>query len=305
LKLNSPSLAKLLRELNGIARHAKSDSRLGLQIATSLLFVENALDQINRLSDDFPERADALTARLLSIAAGETPQDAAPWLDELARQAQQRQTMMVLAGEMKTSLRQVEKYLDEYFIDASKRDALVNIDPILHQIGGALAILEQDDALRALQHTRAAVQRFAQPLAATESSSEVGEQDAVDELAAEAAPDRQALQDVAQNIGALGFFIEMLPQHSDTVKSRFSFDQEQGIFRASLLEKNKAVGTINEGDASALLPPAANTVNDAATDLTDADHQAANQQTAPLIDSVPTVEDELARHQQQSAALAV
>ncbi|MFD2273664.1 Hpt domain-containing protein [Undibacterium arcticum] len=66
-------------------------------------------------------------------------------------------------------------------------------------------------------------------------------------------------------------------------------------------KKNKAVGTINEGAASALLLPAI----DVASDLTDADHKTSNQHTEPHSDSVPTVEDELVRHQRQSADLAV
>ena len=49
IKLSSAPLSKLLRELNGIARHAAHASpgdSLGLEMATSLLFVENALNNI-------------------------------------------------------------------------------------------------------------------------------------------------------------------------------------------------------------------------------------------------------------------
>jgi chemosensory pili system protein ChpA (sensor histidine kinase/response regulator) len=116
--LNAPALAKLLRELSGIARHAahsRPGDSLSLEIATSLLFVENALQQIGHLSDDFADRADAVTTRLLSAVSGETLAHSAQWLDDMSREAQERQTMTALAGEMQSSLRQVEKMLDEYF----------------------------------------------------------------------------------------------------------------------------------------------------------------------------------------------
>jgi len=101
-KLNSRSLAKLLRELNGIARHAAHSApqhSLCLEMATGLLFVEHALDNISHLGADFSGRADALSCRLISIVAGEPPAASAQWLDELSEQAQQRQTLCVLATE--------------------------------------------------------------------------------------------------------------------------------------------------------------------------------------------------------------
>lgn len=224
-KLGSLPLLKLMRELNGIARHvaatAQSGSGLALEMATSLLFVENALANISRLNDDFPQRADAMTARLLSIVEGELPAESSPWLDDMSRQAQQRQTMAVLAGEMQNSLRQVEKLLDDYFREPTERAALSQIGPILHQITGALAILDQNDALRAVQHTQSAVQAFA-------------------DGAADAAPDVQAFQHVAQNIGALSFFIETLQLQPENAKNRFSFDEQQGLFRANLVERHGA-----------------------------------------------------------------
>ncbi len=74
-----------------------------------------------------------------------------------------------------------------------------------------------EDAVRAVQHTQAAVRRF---------------------IEAEETPDLQEFQQVAQNVGALSFFIETLQLHPDGVNKRFSFDDEAGIFRANLTEIN-------------------------------------------------------------------
>lgn len=260
--LNAPSLAKLLRELSGIARHAahsRPGDSLSLEIATSLLFVENALQQINHLSDDFAERADALTTRLLSAVAGEPVTQSAQWLDDMSREAQERQTMTALSGELQSSLRQVEKLLDEYFRDPQQREGLGNIDSVLYQISGALSVLEHQDAVKAVQHTQQAVRRF---------------------IEAEDLPDVKEFEQVAQNVGALSFFIETLQLHPDVARSRFSFDEGSGTFRANLTERNEAA----EDDLTIDIPQLP---------------QAAADEPA-----LPTVEAELAFHQKQSEELA-
>ncbi|NMM37098.1 MAG: response regulator [Glaciimonas sp.] len=220
-KLDSPSLAKLLRELNGIARHAAQSSpehSICLEMATGLLFVEYALDNISHLGLDFSGRADALSGRLISIVAGEVPEACAQWLDELSEQAQQRQTLCVLAAEMQANLRQVEKSLEEYFFNPAQKELLRKLEPALHQIAGALAILDQNDAMCAVEHTQAVVRGFTDSLP-------------------DAPIDRQAYQDVAQNVGALGFFLEMLAADPRAARSRFTFNAQDGIFHANLFQK--------------------------------------------------------------------
>jgi len=272
-RLNSPPLSKLLRELKGIARHAahaKPGDMLGLEMATGLLFVENALGRIARLPENFAERADAMTARLLAVVSGEMPAQNAPWLDDMSREAQQRQTMTALAGEMQSSLRQVEKMLDEYFRDPSQRDTLGQLDGILHQIEGALAVLDQDDAVRTIQHTRAAVQHFID----------------ADE---EEAPEQGTFQRVAQNVGALSFFIESLHLPTGTAAKRFAFDESTGTFHAHLIEKDAQ----NDGQMDVVVD-----AGSTPAEVTPVEPEA----PAPAL---PTVEDELAFHQQQSAELAM
>lgn len=266
--LNAPSLSKLLRELSGIARlaaHTQPGDSLGLEIATTLLFVENTLQQIGHLPDDFAERAEALTARLLSVVSGEKPTSSASWLDDMSREAQERQTMSALGSELQSSLRQVEKMLDEYFRAPEQREGLAEIDTVLHQIGGALMILDQHDAVRAVQHTRDAVRGF---------------------IDAEEVPPVQEFEQVAQNVGALSFFIETLQQHPEGVKGRFTFDERSGSFRANLTEKTNAHDPVDV----AVVPVA---------------HGAAESAFPAAAPSVPTVEAELALHQKQSEELAL
>ncbi|MFZ6863417.1 Hpt domain-containing protein [Undibacterium sp. Ji67W] len=275
--LNAPALSKLLRELSGISRHvahSADTSKLGIELATSLLFVETALDQISRLPAHFAERAEEITARLLSIVSGDVPESQTAWMGEISREAQQRQTMGVLVSEMQVSLRQVEKNLDEYFRDPGQHTSLNNVDDVLHQIGGALAMLDQDDAMKAVNQTRSLVSKFTTPVS---SDDEAAIAERVDEH-----------QKVAQNIGALSFFIETLQTQPETAKKKFSFDEDTGTFRSNLLEA---------ASHKELLP--------AAEDFHITDAAGSTHQHEQVHAHVATAEEELLHQQHESARLAV
>ncbi|GGI20268.1 Hpt domain-containing protein [Oxalicibacterium faecigallinarum] len=272
-RLATPALSKLLKELSGIARHAAHTApgdALSLEIATSLLFVEHALQQITHLPDDFSERADALTARLLSAVAGEPLTVSASWLDEMSREAQQRQTMAVLSSELQSSLRQVEKGLDAYFRDPQQRAGLSDVNSVLYQISGALAVLDHDDAVRATRHVQDAVRGF---------------------LESDAVPDVAAFEQVANNVGALGFFLETLQLHDDGKRVRFRFDDEHGVFHAERTERPTGDELTVKVDVPARVAPAKEVI-DAGV--------AAEPATAATL---PTVEDELLQRQLESQAL--
>jgi chemosensory pili system protein ChpA (sensor histidine kinase/response regulator) len=214
-KLGAPALAQLMRELGRAATDAMQAGRsddFGLEMATAMLFVENGLDQLRQLPDDFAENAEAVGARLLALAAGETPPDAPQWQGELARQIQQGQTVAVLAGEIKAGLRQVEKLLDDYYDNPGKREVLVQAEPVLHGLQGALAILDQEQAVLAARHVAGEVRLLAT------SDGDVTAQSPV-------------LHNIAQNIGALGFFTDLLAQDSEAAKGRFTFDSDKRLLR--------------------------------------------------------------------------
>jgi len=214
-KLGAPALAQLLRELGRAANDSVQsgrDDQFGLEMAAAMLFVENGLDQLRQLPDDFAENAEAVGARLLALAAGETPPDAPQWQGELARQIQQGQTVAVLANEIKAGLRQIEKLLDAYYDDPSKRAVLEQATPVLHQLHGAFAILDLEQAVLATRHVEEAVRALAETDGAVTSQ-------------------HASLHNIAQNIGALGFFADLLAQDSEAAKGRFTFDVDKGLLR--------------------------------------------------------------------------
>ncbi|NVD69333.1 Hpt domain-containing protein [Duganella sp. BJB1802] len=227
-QLDLPALSILLRQLAGVAHTAISAGRseeLALEMATALLFAEHGLEQIRHLPGDFAAHADTIGARLLALVAGDTPPEPAQWQSGLAQQMRQDDTVVALAMEMKAGLRQVEKVLDDYYVDPSKRPSLTELDPVLHQLQGALSILDQEDATQAAQHVKAAVQA----LAAGEGDPSL---------------EPKALDDIAQNVGALGFFVDMLAQNAAGARERFAFDAAHGAFRSVPFKKMAASESI-------------------------------------------------------------
>ncbi|MRV74534.1 response regulator [Duganella sp. FT92W] len=222
-KLGVAALAALMRQLAQVANAAVAKGRseaLSLEMTTALLFAEHGLEHIRHLPDTFPAHADTIGARLQALLAGDS--DGAPppaqWQIGLAHQLQQDDTVAALASEMKTGLRQVEKVLDDYYGDPSLRPSLRSLDRVLHQLHGALAILDQEDAVFATEHVRKEIARLAE-----------GQGDPAQEP--------RQLDDIAQNVGALGFFVDMLAQNPSGAKERYAFDASQGAFRAVPFKK--------------------------------------------------------------------
>jgi len=231
-KLGLAPLAALMRQLAKVADQAQASGRneeLGLEMARALLFAEHHLAHIRHLPDDFTAHADNIGARLQALLAGETPPAPAQWQNSMA---QQDETVVALAMEMKTSLRQVEKVLDEFHADPSRRAELGALDMVLHQLEGALSVLDLYDAMQAAAHVRSAVAALAQ--------------------GGDAA---RTLDDIAQNVGALGFFVDMLAQNAAGAQERFVFDAEQGTFRAVPFRKIAGPESIPVLDQQVPSPP--------------------------------------------------
>jgi chemosensory pili system protein ChpA (sensor histidine kinase/response regulator) len=229
-KLGEPALAQLLGDLAraaGASFDATRSDQFSLEMASAMLFVEHGLDQVRQLPADFSRHAQVLGARLLALAAGEEPPEAPQWQGAMARQGQQDQTVAVLAGEIRSSLGQVEKLLDDYYANVLEHAALAQAGPLLHQLEGAFAILDQDQALRTVRDVKEKVRALA-----------AGSADAGGQLA-----------NAAANVTALGFFTDVLGQNSDMAARRFMFDQSVGLLR------ERTLGDVVEpGEAAVELP---------------------------------------------------
>jgi chemosensory pili system protein ChpA (sensor histidine kinase/response regulator) len=278
--LKQPALASLLRQCAAVARQAVASGRsaaLENEIGTALLFADTGLEQVRRLPDDFAGNAETIAARLQALLAGEAPPPVTA--GELSRQIEQGQTVAALAEDMKTGLRQVEKLLNAYYADASREAALDGIAPVLEQLQQQLAGLGQEDARAAVQQVDAAVRQLANKEA-----------------------NADALDEIAQNVSALGFFVDMLGRNAQAASGRFHFDAAAGTFRALPFEKVAAAGSVPVPLLDQALAPAAPAGIDAAPAATDVDAEMLDIFIAEAREVLAFIDTTLALPREQAAS---
>ncbi len=179
--------AALLKGL-GAAVAGQLSETLQLEVATTLLFLDNALDSEDILSGEFAGRAGQQTRRLSAAAAGEPlPAPTFNLLDAASQKAADRAVMQQLGQEIQASLKQMEEALDAYLRDPAQTAALEALPQWQAQIHGALAMLEQEAAAALLQ------------AALAEITPHIQAQSALEE------PVRQRLADA---LGSLNLFVE-------------------------------------------------------------------------------------------------
>jgi chemosensory pili system protein ChpA (sensor histidine kinase/response regulator) len=218
---NFPQLASGVREV------------LGLEVASSLLFVELGIDELPQIGPEYEKRADAVNARLRAAYNGQPLPESGPWLSELARKAQDRLTMGTVVAETQTTLKEIEQRLDRFFRDHNDRADLGATDAMFDQVCGVLTVLGFEEPVAALRNVQESVRNFAdagKPVAAAEFPR------------------------IAQNLGAVGFFVESLTQDNERPRGMFRYDPASGVFSADLGQPQASEAV--EAPEDELPPPA-------------------------------------------------
>ena len=194
--LHEPRLTQLAVAVHQVAQWLRKDplqhnEAVAMEVATSLLLVENIAENFEQRDDQTVNQADTMAGRLARLREGErlTPLEA-PLLGEISRRAQERLLMSQVAREIQTNLAQIEQSLDAFFRDNGRHAELNQLATPLRQVKGALTMLNQDGAVGVLRECEAQIARFA---------------------SGEGVPSDQ-FEDVAHKLSALGFFVEAL-QH--------------------------------------------------------------------------------------------
>jgi chemosensory pili system protein ChpA (sensor histidine kinase/response regulator) len=217
-RLQAPAVSAVLKNV-GVATHNFATlspavrEALGLEVASALLFAEQGVDDLPQSDPQLEERGHVVAHRLQATLKGEPMPDSAPWMSELARRAQDRLTMASVVGETQTTLKEIEQRLDRFFRNPNERKDLPSTDPMFDQICGVLSVLGFDDPMAALRNVQASVRRFADPATAAQ-------------------PEEFAR--IAQNLGAIGFFVESLAQDGERPRGMFRYDPATGVFSADI-----------------------------------------------------------------------
>ena len=184
---------------------------LAMEVATSLLYVEASLEDADFDHGEQSERVRRLAERLAAVRRGATPDALEGWMEELYRRVSDRQTMGSVVQELRASLSEAEKLIDQFFRNPADRQVLIPVPNQLSAMRGVLSVLGMDHASHALLRMRDEVDG----LVSTE----------VDPLRVAQAG---VFDRLAGNLGALGFLIDMLSVQPQMAKSLFRYDAQAG-----------------------------------------------------------------------------
>ena len=186
---------------------------VGLEVASALLFIDLGVDELPQIESEYEGRALQVIDRLAKACNGQVLPQAGPWMSELARRAQDRLTMGTVVAETQATLRDIEQRLDRFFRNPLERADLPGTTAMFDQVCGVLSLLGYDEPVAALRNVQTSIARFAD---------------------ATVAPEPDEFGRIAQNLGAIGFFVESVGQDADRPRGMFRYDPATGIFSADL-----------------------------------------------------------------------
>ncbi|CAM3398591.1 Hpt domain-containing protein [Paracidovorax anthurii] len=210
----SEALAQALtRAVDATTRAGEPPSpALAMEVATAVLYLQASFEELESAQDHMAERAARLAARLDRVAAGGDSAPLEPWMEELYRRVSDHQTMGSVVDELRSTLGEAEKAMDQYFRNPGDLSALSSVPSRLAQMRGVLSVLGLDQASLAVVRMRDTVERLL--------LNEVPE------------AERQAVfEKLGGNLGALGFLIDMLSYQRTMARKLFVYDEALGELR--------------------------------------------------------------------------
>src|SRR5262245_16815300 len=181
-----------------------------MEVATSLLYIDASLEDQDLDHPELAGRVLRLAQRVDGVRQGHSPGALEVWMEDLYRRVSDRQTMGSVVQELRASLSEIEKHIDEFFRNPAQREVLIPVPGQLSSMRGVLSVLGQDHASHAVVRMRDDVDT----LIAAESTDHV--------------PHQGAFERLADNLGALSFLIDMLSVQPQMAKSLFRFDSGSG-----------------------------------------------------------------------------
>ena len=206
------TLAKSLLQsaAHAVHAHGQVTPEHAMEVATALLYVDASLEDQDLDHPELAGRVLRLAQRVDGVRQGHSPGALEVWMEDLYRRVSDRQTMGSVVQELRASLSEIEKHIDEFFRNPARREVLIPVPGQLSSMRGVLSVLGQDHASHAVVRMRDDVDA----LIAADS--------------ADAAPHQAAFERLADNLGALSFLIDMLSVQPQMAKSLFRFDHGSG-----------------------------------------------------------------------------
>ena len=199
---------------------------LAMEVATSMLYLEAAFEDLDPNDPQMTVRMANLAERLEGVRVGGMPQPLQSWMEELYRRVSDKQTMGSVVGELRTSLGDLEASLDVFFRDPTNKAVLGTVPRQLAQMRGVLSVLGLEQAAQAVLRMRDTVESM---ISADQST--------------EGADSAVIFDQLGNNLGALSFLIDMLNYQPALAKQLFVYDEEKGELRPLMGRTGKPVMT--------------------------------------------------------------
>ncbi|HYF16584.1 MAG TPA: Hpt domain-containing protein, partial [Ramlibacter sp.] len=215
-KLHPPSapLAQALGAMvDAVLRSGQAPRpEVAMEVATAVLYLEAAFQDLDPTDAQLAARTARLAERLDQVRQGGAAQALEPWMEELYRRVSDRQTMGSVVGELRATLGELEKLLDGFFRNPQDKEPLKNAPTHLLQMRGVLSVLALDHASQAVLRMRESIEGIL--LGDVEQARAGG-----------------AFEKLGNNLGALGFLIDMLNYQPTLAKKLFVYDAAAGELR--------------------------------------------------------------------------
>jgi len=226
----------LTQAVQQTVQSAKSpEPSLAMEVATSLLYLEASLEDGDFDHPDQQQRIHRLADRILAVCQAQPAQPLEAWMEDLYRRVSDRQTIGSVVQELRNTLSDCEKHIDQFFRSPTDRAPLVDVPSQLQSMRGVLAVLGLDVAAQATVRMREAVDHLLQPDAD------------LDQAAHDGVFDR-----LASNLGALGFLIDMMGVQPALAKTLFTMDEATGVLAPVMgREKKTLLSTDDPVEAAA------------------------------------------------------
>ena len=209
--------------------------QLAMEVATSLLYLEAALDDGELDQPDQGDRARALAQRIGAVAQGHPAQPLDPWMEELYRRVSDRQTLGSVVQELRNTLSEIERQVDQFFRSPAESGLLAAVPEQLNGMRGVFSVMTIAPAMQAVARMRADVEQLLHG-----------------EAPDPRAPATQAaFHRLAGNLGALGFLIDMLSVQPQMTRQLFRFDMLNGVLSPVMGRSTMAPDVIDRAQAIA------------------------------------------------------
>ena len=186
-------------------------TELALEVATAILYLEAVFEEWGSTDAEMHTRAIGLADRMERVRTGGQAKTVEPWIEELYRRVSDRESMGSVVGELRICLTDIEKSIDQYFRVPSDQMVLQSVPSKLSQMRGIFSVLGLEQASSAVIAMRDSVEEFATLAFNFEHARATG-----------------IIDKFGNNLGALGFLIDMLNYQPALVKKLFVFDEKSG-----------------------------------------------------------------------------